>query len=183
MTDHQPTLTAFGADAPDALRRKLLKAAMALGAVGGMLAHAPFQPVFAAADAAPESAAAFRKLAQFLTSKQVNAVLAGRYYAALKKRHPDLDNSVAALAALVGKEKLAHMDDYLALQDVDKALDTHAKTIVKAMYLGVVGDDENAELIAYKEAFMYKPTEDVLVVPTYGRGPGSWGTKPTEKKA
>jgi hypothetical protein len=70
------------------------------------------------------------------------------------------------------------MDAYLALTDVDKTLDKQAKDIVRAMYLVVVGDDEKAELFAYEEAFMYDPTRDVLVVPTYGRGPDSWGPKP-----
>lgn len=175
MKDHTMTL-------PDPRRRMLLKTSMALGVVGGVMAYVPFRSVFAAADAAPAATAAFQKLAQFLTSKPVDAVLAQRYYVALKKRNPALDQSVAALGALVGKSQLAHMDDYLALTGVDKSLDTCAKTIVKAMYLGVVGDDENAELIAYKEAFMYKPTEDVLVVPTYGRGPETWGAKPIDKK-
>jgi hypothetical protein len=177
MTDHTKTL-------PDARRRMLLKTSMALVAVGGVMAYVPFRSVFAAADAAPATAAAgaFQKLAQFLTSKPVNGVLAQRYYAALKKRNPALDQSVAALGVLVDKAQLAHVDDYLALPDVDKTLDTCAKTIVRSLYLGVAGDDENAELIAYKEAFMYKPTEDVLVVPTYGRGPESWGAKPIDKK-
>jgi len=167
---------------PDPRRRMLLKTSMALGVVGGVMAYVPFRSVFAAADAAPAATAAFQKLAQFLTSKPVDAILAQRYYAALKKRNPALDQSVAALGALVGKSQLAHMDDYLALTGVDKSLDTCAKTIVKSMYLGVVGDDENAELIAYKEAFMYQPTQDVLVVPTYGRGPETWGAKPIDKK-
>lgn len=183
MKDH--TVTTLQDDAPNTQRRKLLKTTVALGVVSGMMAYVPFKSVFAAADAAPVSPAAvgaFQKLAQFLTSKPVHAVLAQRYYDALKKRNPDLDKSVAALGTLVDQSKLAHMDDYLALPDVDKGLDTCAKGIVKAMYLGVVGDDENAELIAYKEAFMYKPTEDVLVIPTYAHGPETWGAKPIEKK-
>lgn len=169
---------------PNARRRTLIKTSVALGVVGGMMAYVPFRSVLAAVDAtpaAPAAVGAFQQLAQFLTSKPVHAVLAQRYYDALKKRNPDLDKSVAALGALVDSGKLAHMDDYLALPDVDKNLDTCAKNIVKSMYLGVVGDDENAELIAYKEAFMYAPTADVLVVPTYGRGPESWGDKPTDK--
>lgn len=170
--------------APSAGRRTLIKATLALG-VTSMVAYLPIKSVFAGSEAAgamPAATAAFRQLSQFLTSKTVHAVLASRYYEALKKRMPELDQSVEALNALVAQYKLAHMDDYLALPDVDKQLDAHAKTIVKSMYLGVVGDDENQELIAYKEAFMYAPTADVLVVPTYGRGPDSWGTKPDEKK-
>lgn len=169
---------------PNAGRRTLIKATLAFGATS-MVAYLPIKSVFAGSEAAgamPAATTAFRTLSQFLTSKTVHAVLAGRYYEALKKRIPELDKSVAALNALVAEKKLAHMDDYLALPDVDQRLDAHAKSIVKAMYLGVVGDDEQQELIAYKEAFMYAPTVDVLVVPTYGRGPDSWGTKPEDKK-
>ena len=171
-------------DAPVTSRRTLIKATVALGALG-VIGYFPGKSVFAIGEstsALPAAASAFQKLSQFLTSKPVHAVLAQRYYDALKKRTPGLDQSVAALNALVDRNKLAHMDDYLALPDVDKELDTRAKTIVKSMYLGVVGDDEHAELIAYKEAFMYAPTADVLVVPTYGRGPETWGTKPDDKK-
>jgi len=185
MNNNKRELATPDAAAPNSTRRTLIKASFAFGAVGGAMAYFPVKSVFALGEAAPvlsPAAVAFQKLSQFLTSKTVNVVLAQRYYDALKKRSPDLDQSVSALNALVDQKKLAHMDDYLALQEVDKNLDTRAKTIVRAMYLGVVGDDENAELIAYKEAYMYQPTQDVLVVPTYGRGPASWGSKPVEKK-
>lgn len=184
MTD-QPQATPGAVDeSPSSGRRTLLKATLALGATS-VMAYFPLKQVFAGSQGAaglPAATAAFQQLSQFLTSKPVHAVLASRYYAALKQRTPDLDESVAALNALVKQNQLAHMDDYLALPDVDRQLDARAKTIVKSLYLGVVGDDENQELIAYKEAFMYAPTVDVLVVPTYGRGPASWGTKPDEKK-
>lgn len=178
------TTAAPVASAPGISRRTLIKASFAFGAMG-MLSYLPLRSVMAVGEATPAlpaSAVAFQKLSQFLTSKPVQAILAQRYYDALKKYNPDLDQSVAALNTLVEQKKLAHMDDYLALTDVDQALDARAKTIVKSMYLGVVGDDENSQLIAYKEAFMYAPTADVLVVPTYGRGPETWGTKPDEKK-
>lgn len=184
MKEQLQTSVAPAEGAPNVSRRTLIKASMALGAMG-MLSYFPIKSVFAVEEgtaAMPAATAAFQKLSQFLTSKPVQAILAQRYYDALKRYNPDLDKSVTALNALVEQKKLAHMDDYLALTDVDQALDANAKTIVKSMYLGVVGDDEKAELIAYKEAFMYAPTVDVLVVPTYGRGPESWGTKPEEKK-
>jgi hypothetical protein len=184
MKDQHQAVPAPDADAPATSRRTLMKATMALGAMG-MLGYFPIRSVLAVGDAAPAlpaTAVAFQKMSQFLTSKPLNAVLAQRYYDALKKRDPDLDKSVAALNTLVDQHKLAHMDEYLALSDVDKDLDTRAKTIVKSLYLGVVGDDENAELIAYKDAFMYAPTQDVLVVPTYAFGPATWGLKPDDKK-
>ena len=161
-------------------RRLLVKYSVAWSVLGSALAAMPARRVLAAAagDAASPAAAAFLQASRFLTSKPVNAVMAQRCYDALKKRIPDLDKSVAAINKLVADKQLHHMDDYLALEGVDETVDTDAKAIVQALYLGVVGDDEKAELFAYQEALMYDPTRDVLVVPTYGRGPNSWGPKP-----
>lgn len=166
-------------------RRALVKGTVALGVLGG--AWAPMTFTRAAAPAAavnvPATVTAFQQASSFLTSKSVSPMLASRGYDALKKRMPDLDKVVASINALVAEKQLGDMDAYLALTDVDKRLDKQAKDIVRAMYLGVVGDDEKAELFAYEEAFMYDPTRDVLVVPTYGRGPDSWGEKPVESIA
>jgi hypothetical protein len=164
------------------LRRALVKGTVALGVLGGAWAPVTFTRAVAAAPAAsvevPATVVAFQKASGFLTSKTVSAGLASRGYEALKKRMPDIDKVVASINTLVADKQLGNMDAYLALTDVDKTLDKQAKDIVRAMYLGVVGDDEKAELFAYEEAFMYDPTRDVLVVPTYGRGPDSWGPKP-----
>jgi hypothetical protein len=185
MKDQKQELVASVQALPGNARRRLIKASIALFALGGVMAYAPIKPVFAAGGppgGLPAPLAAFQKLSQFLTSKSIDAALAQRYYDALKKRSPELDSSVASLSELINTRKLRHMDDYLALQDVDRNLDACARTIVKSFYLGVVGDDDKAELIAYREAFMYKPTESVLVVPSYGRGPNTWGTKPVDTK-
>jgi hypothetical protein len=168
--------------ATDPARRALVKGAVALGVLGGAWTPMTFTRAIAAAPAAsvPATVTAFQQASSFLTSKSVSPMLAQRAYDALKKRMPDIDTTVASINTLVADRKLVDMDAYLALQDVDKSLDRQAKDIVRAMYLGVVGDDEKAELFAYEEAFMYDPTRDVLVVPTYGRGPDSWGEKPAE---
>lgn len=170
----------------DPQRRLIVKGSITWGVVA---AFAPM-PVMQAIAAAPATSAevpatvlAFQKASSFLTSKSVSATMATRAYEALKKRMPDIDKTVASINTLVADKQLGDMDAYLGLQDVDKGLDKQAKDIVRAMYLGVVGDDEKAELFAYEEAFMYDPTRDVLVVPTYGRGPDSWGTKPVESVA
>ena len=170
----------------DPQRRLLVKGSISWGVVAAF-APMPVMQALAAVPAVsadvPAAVAAFQQASTFLTSKSVNATMASRAYEALKKRMPDLDKTVASINGLVTEKQLGDMDAYLALQDVDKGLDKQAKDIVRAMYLGVVGDDEKAELFAYEEAFMYDPTRDVLVVPTYGRGPDSWGTKPVESTA
>jgi len=170
-------------DAVESPRRRLLmKGSVTWGVLAAFAPMPVMQALAAPAGTAdvPATVAAFQQASSFLTSKSVNAAMAVRGYEALKKRMPDLDSTVASINALIAEKKLGDMDAYLALTDVDKGLDTQAKDIVRAMYLGVVGDDEKAELFAYQEAFMYDPTRDVLVVPTYGRGPNSWGEKPVE---
>ncbi|WP_144631563.1 sugar dehydrogenase complex small subunit [Bordetella genomosp. 13] len=170
----------------NARRRALVKYTIAWSVLGGALASVPMRRLMAAAPAsapvgaaaATPEAAAFLRASRFLTSKEVSPMLAQRCHDALKKRIPDLDQVAAAINELVADRQLHHMDDYLALEGLDKDLDAKAKDIVQALYLGVVGQDEKAELFAYEEALMYDPTRDVLVVPTYGRGPNSWGPKP-----
>jgi hypothetical protein len=49
---------------------------------------------------------------------------------------------------------------------------------VSAWYLGFVGADTDVELISYAQALMYEPARGILVVPSYGGGPNSWGEKP-----
>jgi fructose 5-dehydrogenase small subunit len=185
VKDQMQELIALDEALPSNSRRRLIKASIALCAMGSVWAYAPIKPAFAS-EGTPETlsrpVAEFLKLAQFLTSKAVDTTLAQRYYYALKKRNSELDTSVASLNELVNVRKLDHMDDYLALQDVDSSLDACARKIVRSMYLGVIGDDGNAELIAYREALMYRPTESVLVVPSYGRGPNTWGSKPVDTK-
>ena len=39
-----------------------------------------------------------------------------------------------------------------------------------------------AELVSYSEAMMYQPTHGILIIPTYGGGPASWGPKPVIKQ-
>ncbi|OWT68104.1 MULTISPECIES: sugar dehydrogenase complex small subunit [unclassified Achromobacter] len=183
MTDAKAVVLSEQEVLIDSRRRNLVKGAIALGVMWRL----PIDSALAAAPAevtqVPVSVSAFQKVSTFLTSKNVSPAMATRCYDALKKRIPDLDSVVASLDTLVKTRQLSHVDEYLALTDVDKGLDTQAKSIIRALYLGVVGDDEKAELFAYEEAFMYDPTRAILVVPTYGRGPNSWGPKPVDAVA
>jgi len=168
-------------------RRTLVKGALAWTVLGAALAPLPIRRALAAVQdgaAAPAALSpalqAFQRASVFLTGKEVGAVMAARCHAALAKRMPNIDAVASNVNALIEQKQLKHMDDYLALTDVDPKLDHDAKEIVRALYLGVVGDDADAELFAYEEALMYDPTRDVLVVPTYGRGFNTWGPKPAD---
>lgn len=155
-------------------RRSLLRGSVTLGLTALVSGLVPWQSVMAAA----QSDADFAALSRFLVSRPVNAILAARYYAALDKRAPNFSTNVVALKQLIAERGLQHVDDYLALADADPSLKATATSIISAWYLGIVGEPADAELVAYSQALMYRPTHGTLIIPTYGGGPDSWGPKP-----
>ncbi|QHI96710.1 sorbitol dehydrogenase [Xylophilus rhododendri] len=121
----------------------------------------------------------FLRLSEFLTGgKPLQAALATRYQASLAKHDPKFDEGAVALQQYVAGAKAANIDELLARPDLSEPLKKSITQIVSAWYLGIVANDDDAELIAYNDALMYRPTIDVIVVPSYGGGPDSWGQKP-----
>lgn len=173
-TDTSKRGTAFG---QPLFRRDLLRGSVALG--GLALAAALASPVSALA--ADDGLQNFMQLSEFLTGYTLDPVLGGRYLAALAKRNPALATDTAALQQAIRQASAANMDAFLALPGLDKSVTQTATTIVAAWYLGVVGKPEDAELITYSEALMYRPTRGILPIPTYGLGPNAWGPKPDSK--
>lgn len=167
-------------------RRSLLEmaslagTALALGGAGLLAAREGITATASAAgDAAALPAADFLRLSVFLTGGQpLDATLAGRYQAALAKRDPQFGDSARALLTLIASSQAASIDQLLEAPELKDTLRALTTRIVSAWYLGIVGQDADAELISYAEALMYRPTKDVLVVPTYGAGPDSWGEPP-----
>lgn len=163
---------------PSTISRRSVLGVVAAGALlaaggGALLGGVP--TVFAA----PVPADDFLRLSEFLTGgKPLQAVLATRYQAILAKFDAKFDESSAALQRYVADAKAANIDELLARPDLSEPLKKSITQIVSAWYLGIVGDDNNVELVAYVDALMYRPTIDVIVVPSYGGGPDSWGGKP-----
>ncbi|SEK38416.1 Membrane bound FAD containing D-sorbitol dehydrogenase [Roseateles sp. YR242] len=171
-------------------RRNLLEgvtltgAALALGGVGLLAGQSGVAATAAAAGGAALSAADFLSLSIFLTGGQpLNPALASRYQAALQKRDPQFTTSAQALLGLINTGKPAHVDALLAAPELQDPLRALMSRIVSAWYLGIVGQDADAELISYANALMYRPTQDMLVIPTYGAGPDSWGEQPSQSTA
>lgn len=155
-------------------RRNLLRGSVALGLTALIGSVMPWQSVMAAQVASDD----FIALSQFLVSRPVNPVLAARYYAALDKRAPNFSTNATALMQLINAQGYKHVDEYLAQANPDTSLKATATSIISAWYLGIVGEPADAELISYSLAMMYQPTHGILVIPTYGGGPASWGAKP-----
>ncbi|SDA92777.1 Membrane bound FAD containing D-sorbitol dehydrogenase [Pseudomonas sp. NFACC15-1] len=155
-------------------RRSLLRGSVTLGLVALVGGLGPWQSVMAEGDQD------FIALSQFLVSRPVNPVLAARYYRALSRRAPNFSGNVGALRQLVDGQGFKHVDEYLAQANPDPSLKATAISIISAWYLGIVGELADAELISYSEALMYRPTHGILIIPTYGGGPASWGAKPAD---
>jgi hypothetical protein len=129
--------------------------------------------------AAAAESSDFLNLSIFLTGGQpLSAVLAKRFEASLAKFDPGFRDKASALQAYVSGANAADIDELLARPDLTAPLKASITEIVSAWYLGIVSNDTDAELVSYAEALMYRPTSDVIVVPSYGGGPDSWGSKP-----
>ncbi|MCU0074670.1 sorbitol dehydrogenase family protein [Pseudomonas koreensis] len=155
-------------------RRNLLRGSVTLGLAAMVGSVMPWQSVLAAQVSSDD----FIELSRFLVSRAVNPVLAARYYAALDKRAPNFSTNVIALKQLISTRGYNHVDEYLAQPDPDQSLRATATSIISAWYLGIVGELAEAELVSYSHAMMYQPTHGILIIPTYGGGPDSWGPKP-----
>jgi len=159
---------------PDKLSRRRLLKGMAALSVSALCAT--LFPGRLAAQ--PVASADFTAVSEFLVSRAVSAVLSKRYYAALAHHHADFPQRLAALADYLRAQRFPHVDDFLQATAMASPLFQTASLIIGSWYTGVVGDGANSELIAYADALMYQPTRGILVVPTYGSGPDSWGNNP-----
>lgn len=161
-------------------RRALVGTAVLAGtafAIGGT-AILGTSNAFAAA-AAKAASADFLRLSEFLTGgKPLEAGLATRYQAALARLDPTFDAAASELQRYVTDAKATSIDALLARPDLAEPLRKTITQIVSAWYLGIVNNDTDVELVSYAQALMYRPTADVLVIPSYGGGPDSWGEKP-----
>lgn len=157
-------------------RRRLLQGMAVLSASAVCASLFPAQ--MAEAQQAVDSG--FAGLSAFLVSHPTSPILSQRYYHALQRHYPDFPSRLAALSDTVKTHNFAHVDDFLQAVRPDDALYQTAALIIGSWYTGVVGEGADSELIAYSEAMMYLPTKGILVVPTYGGGPDSWGSKPVD---
>lgn len=85
------------------------------------------------------------------------------------RSQPDFPQQVSKLHALVNRDQTAKQLQERAKQN---GLGDLLTSIVTAWYTGSVGHGTDSILISYKDALMYRPVSDGLIVPTYcGNGP------------
>lgn len=124
---------------------------------------------------------AFLALSQRLTGHTgFDAVLGRRVYDALAKSDSQFPQNVAALNTwLQGHGGVPSDTVTQALEADQPALAKSVGAIMRAWYLGLVGDMPHVDVVAYEKALMFEPVKDVLTIPSYCRDvPFYWTQKP-----
>jgi hypothetical protein len=119
----------------------------------------------------------FFTLSQTLTEhRDIDQGMSARIFSALSQATADFSARIERLSALLQPGQSAAQLQTLAVQ---AGLQDLITAIVSAWYTGTVGHGQQAVLIAYKDALMYRPASDALIVPTYcGNGPLWWTATP-----
>jgi hypothetical protein len=157
-------------------RRKFLLATAAVTAGAGVLTDIPEALSQQPADAALQ-APAFLRLSKAVTGyDDLDATTAARMFVALRQADREFADHAVDLARLIQDgqtpEALLVAAQATGLRDTMLAL-------VAAWYTGTVGHGQQAEMVSYVDALMYRPVSDGLPVPTYClNGPLGWSGPP-----
>ncbi len=189
MKEQKADLTHHNADsaytAQSAMRRRLVlgacaSAAMLAFASAGWKVPSLLSQAFAA-DAPPGGMEGFLMLSRRLTGRaSFDPALAQRVYDALTKTDSDFVANVAQLNTWLPAHGGVPSDTVTAALQLDTPkLAVTVTEIMRAWYLGLVGDAPRVSVVAYERALMFDPVDDVLTIPSYCRDvPFYWAQKP-----
>ncbi|RQH05682.1 sugar dehydrogenase complex small subunit [Paraburkholderia dinghuensis] len=124
---------------------------------------------------------AFLVLSQRLTGRSTfDQPLGQRVYVALARANSQFGQNVGALNSWLQNHGGVPSDTVTeALKSDQPELATTVGNIMRAWYLGLVGDSPHVQVVAYEKALMFDPVSDVLTVPSYCRDvPFYWTKKP-----
>jgi fructose 5-dehydrogenase small subunit len=121
--------------------------------------------------------AEFLRLSKAVTGNaDLDATISSRLMAALHRADPSFIDHAASLARLAQDGQLP--EALLTAADAAGLSDTML-TLVAAWYTCTVGHGQQAEMVSYADALMYRPVSDGLPVPTYCfNGPLGWPGPP-----
>lgn len=168
---------------PASARREFLVGAAALAFTVTATIGLPFTAQRAFAFTPPEGGGldAFAALSRQLTGRQsLDSDLAARIYDALSKADSAFVSDVAKLNTWLKTHGGVPSDTVTAaLASEDARLSKTVGHIVRAWYLGLVGQIPTAQVVAYEHALMFDPVNDVITIPSYCRDvPFYWTQKP-----
>ena len=155
-------------------RRDVLVGGLIIGGVAAL----PTLPAMAApASWSDQAAARFMEISLLLVPHRLNEAIGKRMGAAMATLNPQLSQHIDGLLSIAREKNARIVEDFFP--DVpDGPLKETALAIISAWYLGVVTDAPDAEVFAYEYALMYKPTSDVMTIPSYAiSGPNGWSSE------
>ena len=133
------------------------------------------------ADTPPAGLDGFLLLSRKLTGRtNFDPALARRVYGALSKSDSEFAGNVSALNVWLAAHGGVPSDTVTqALKADTPKLAGTVTAIMRAWYLGLVGDAPRVSVVAYERALMFDPVNDVLTIPSYCRDvPFYWTQKP-----
>ena len=153
-------------------RRDLLVGGLVIGGIAAL----PTLPAMAA-PASDQASARFMEISLLLVPHRLNEAVGKRMGVAMAALNPQLSQHIDGLLSIAREKNARIVEDFFG--DVpDGPLKETALSIISAWYLGVVTDAPDAEVFAYEYALMYKPTSDVMTIPSYAiSGPNGWSAE------
>ena len=116
----------------------------------------------------------FLRLSALLVPHRLDEVTGERLALEMRADQPPMADYIASLLALATAKRASRAEDFFPFATA--APRAAALRIISAWYLGVVEDVPGARVFANADALMFKPTADVMTVPTYAvAGPNNWG--------
>lgn len=123
---------------------------------------------------------AFLAISAILAGRQsLDPDLATRLYEALQADDPSFPKACTILLALVNTQTIPPLELQKTLDARNPALAPLPRKIVRAWFMGIVGDGDKARCLAYENALNAVIVSNVLKPPSYAYGNyGSWEKKP-----
>jgi len=192
MTDAMQDGTLRSSTSPRPARRQFVAGACAAAAwlaftMAGRSGLPPgFARVFAATPAANANSAdsgydAFIALSQHLTGRTgFDKTLGQRVYVTLARSSSQFGQHVVALNTWLQNHGGVPSDTVTdAIKSDQPELAATVGDVMRAWYLGLVGESPHVQVVAYEKALMFDPVNDVLTIPSYCRDvPFYWTQKP-----
>ncbi|WP_229583566.1 sorbitol dehydrogenase family protein [Paracoccus sp. S-4012] len=154
------------------LKRRAVLAGFAAFGLGAALRPAAAQTI-----AVPDG---FLTLSQFLTGRaSLDPHHAALVHEGLSLREPALDTKAEQLLAFMQGRGIGPEVLQGALEDAGSDLASLPPLIVRAWYIGVVGEGPSAFCITFESSLMHQVVADRLMPPSLCYGPpGSWSAPP-----
>lgn len=157
----------------------LTASAVQLGLAGTSFSALAEESALSFSAAGKPAADAFLRVSQILTGyTELDPHTSARISKALIDQQPAMSESLLVLGDLA-KDSANTGTAQLFLSAAERVNQREAAlAVVAAWFKGTVGHGQEAVLVSYQQALMYRPVSDGLIVPTYcGNGP-LWWTAP-----